>query len=214
MTRIDITERAPIALGGRAEYICHFSDLFEAILAYANSDISPELSLRGDGPVDELPLEEYELQHGEIEQERQFAQKVLKAAAQSRASLIQLIDKQIAQRQRTEVTAEPMLVRRGRNLELGLRFRGPKYADSWILFFAAWLVDQVKTNDLGIGRCKLDSCGRFFRVTKKERGRPRRDYCLEEHMKLAHSLGSTRRSRNARDRRKAEAAKPRRRRST
>lgn len=66
--------------------------------------------------------------------------------------------------------------------------------------------DQPYRRDLCI--CRLETCGKFFLARRSERaGRPRRDYCCNEHMQEAHALGSAMRVRNSRARRKAKVAR-------
>lgn len=86
--------------------------------------------------------------------------------------------------------------------------------DKAIHFFAnllLWNDDKCRTD---LARCQWEPCGRFFRVVREGRGQPRKKYCCDEHMFLAHQKDSPRRRREAKEKKAAEAKKPRRRRSS
>jgi len=83
-----------------------------------------------------------------------------------------------------------------------------------LAYAAALLLTDHQGCRSNLGYCRLAGCGRFFEVERGKPGKPRRDYCSTAHMKAAHERDSARRHRDSRDRKKAEAGKKRRRRST
>ena len=94
---------------------------------------------------------------------------------------------------------------------------GPANEDGWIEHIAALFAadhDGIRTL---LAHCKLETCRRFFLGKPKGRGtgagKRNRMYCCPEHMILAHPKDSPRRRRDALKKRRAETAKPRRRRS-
>lgn len=95
---------------------------------------------------------------------------------------------------------------------LGWRVSGPTYRVDWAKLAAVLIAENADGDSTEIGRCHLASCGRFFRIRRAGPGKPSRKYCPgTDHMKQAHELTSTDRSRRKRLRDAAELKKKRRR---
>ena len=71
------------------------------------------------------------------------------------------------------------------------------------------LLDPTRGYGSDLCRCKLAECGRFFLAIKPPTGRPRRDYCCEEHLEAAREKSSVDRVRAFRAREKAKASRRR-----
>ena len=71
------------------------------------------------------------------------------------------------------------------------------------------LLDPTRGYGSDLCRCKLAECGRFFLAIKPPTGRPRRDYCCEEHLEAAREKSSVDRVRAFREREKAKASRRR-----
>jgi len=82
-----------------------------------------------------------------------------------------------------------------------------------LAYVAALLLGDQDGCRSNLGFCHLPECGKYFVVERGRPGKPRRDYCSTKHMKTAHERDSARRHRESRERKKAEAAMGRRRRS-
>jgi len=65
------------------------------------------------------------------------------------------------------------------------------------------LLDPTRPYGKNLCRCKLKSCRRFFLAIKKTTGRPRRQYCSEEHLDAARRETNLERVRRSRARKKA-----------
>lgn len=74
------------------------------------------------------------------------------------------------------------------------------------------LASRTEGDALPIGRCTLDSCGKFFVIRKQrgEKGRRRTKYCSTDHMHLAHEENSGARVRLSRERKRLAKQKTRR----
>jgi hypothetical protein len=48
-----------------------------------------------------------------------------------------------------------------------------------------------------LGRCRLAECGRFFTIERGKTGRPRTDYCSQDHMLRAHASAAAERQRRS-----------------
>jgi hypothetical protein len=91
-------------------------------------------------------------------------------------------------------------------------FKDPSRIDKWAMLAAIVIRDTTKGDQTDIGRCHLEECGDYFQIIRGGMGKPNRKYCCSEHMRDAHKLGSTERSRikRERDRQKLTAKKARR----
>jgi hypothetical protein len=80
----------------------------------------------------------------------------------------------------------------------------PTSAASLTALALSVLASRTKGDALPIGRCTLDSCGKFFIIRKQpgEPGRLRTKYCSTDHMAAAHQAGSHERVRLSRERKR------------
>jgi hypothetical protein len=88
---------------------------------------------------------------------------------------------------------------RGRRV-LKWDFKDPERVDKWAMLAAIIIRDTTDGSLTDIGRCHLESCGKYFRIVRGGIGKPNRKYCCSTHMLTAHKLGSTQRSRDKRER--------------
>ncbi len=85
--------------------------------------------------------------------------------------------------------------------KLGWRVSGSDDRKKWVNFAALIIADRAIGKLTDVGRCQLDSCGRFFRIERNGPGKPSRKYCPStDHMERAHALASTVRSQRKRQR--------------
>jgi hypothetical protein len=169
-------------------------------------------SARGGGLVDRATaLAEFA---AEVRAEREYAIGALKAASDGIGPLVQLL-KTFHENIETEVDIAlyPLLIydQSGRP-KLGWGVSGSHDRTTWVKFAALVIADRASGKLTDVGRCQLDSCGRFFRIERNGPGKPSRKYCPgTDHMERAHALASTARSQKKRRRDAAGRMKKRRR---
>ena len=112
-------------------------------------------------------------------------------------------------RQKSHVVRDPVLVRlpSGR-YKTSFILRGAPSVNHWWIHLAAVLLVDEHGLVRRIGHCRLASCDQFFLIISAGRGKPRKDYCCNEHMMAAHKANSTERSRRARERKRLNSNKP------
>jgi hypothetical protein len=140
---------------------------------------------------------------GRIQVEREYAIETLKAAAAGQPALTQLL-KGLSEDIDTELDLglNPLLTydESGRP-KLGWRVSGSHDRKKWVNFAALIIADRAIGKLTDVGRCHLESCGRFFRIERNGPGKPSRKYCPgTNHMERAHALASTARSQKKRQR--------------
>lgn len=69
------------------------------------------------------------------------------------------------------------------------------------------LTDPSKPYGSDLCQCQLGTCGKFFFVQKPKTGRPRRNYCCDEHMLEVHEAQSPARVEKSRRLKKAKKAR-------
>jgi hypothetical protein len=96
-------------------------------------------------------------------------------------------------------------IEKGGRIRIDWRIAGDERNPIHLVRFAlAALASRTEGDALPIGRCTLDSCGKFFIIRKQpgEPGRLRTKYCSTDHMAAAHQAGSHERVRLSRERKR------------
>jgi hypothetical protein len=152
-----------------------------------------------------------------VEKDRENTRRVLEAAATDPAQLVDWINNYRAKTgDDLGVIRRPTLWVDDRGqLQVGWRLDIDSMSSpirSALSYIAVLLLSDHRGCRSNLGLCRLPGCGRFFKVTRGKPGRPRTDYCTDAHMEQAHALGAAERQKRLRERKKAAAKKPRRRR--
>lgn len=215
------------ALGVDVQNTRQPSDVVRAVIYFANRDATPSWMTRAQESEDgglwtarnsdgEWEVVDFDTARAvaahQIEQERAFAVEVLDRAAEGTGPLVKCL---LAARRaglRTRVRMEPSInFKHDGGVRLFWNYTGPT-GDSrgWTLFAGALLAEQASGDKTNVGRCRLESCRRFFVIDRRRVGAPQTKYCCEQHRLEAHSLSAADRQRRSRADRKARARKPRR----
>jgi len=220
------SEDIPFALGGWADQIGTTQDIVNAVIAFANGDVSldPEIvaetlfatgeyattfAVRSDQDEWIAISKDEALVKAKhtIEFERKLAIEMLADAAQGTAQLSRCLTEWVNQGRKSNITMRPRLSINKDRVKLSWVFQGPSTPRGWIYFAASVIASESPGNDTNIARCQLATCGRFFAVQRKGVGKPATRYCKVEHMREQHRLNSTERTRRARARKKTQATK-------
>lgn len=213
------------------------ADLIRAVVAFANAETTPPIETRlpplfddegwfpvgEEGPylvyvadepqprfVDEA--EALRIAYVRIEQDRQFAIDAMNSAADGLQSLISWVRKVQSTGKRSGIALIPVLDLSDQHFSLKWKFSGPSSADGWVMFTIALLGSSAVDEQTDVGRCQLESCGRFFVIERGKVGKPQTKYCCDEHRLEQHSALAAERQRRSRARKKELARQPRRRR--
>lgn len=173
------------ALGGPA--ILYAENLGRLIVRFANGEIRPD-GRRG------------------VDRERALAIEMLEAAVAGHDVLAGWIGSspQVALLQKIYLT--PTLFFEPGRERMYWRPVGPPVATPWILLAGAML---LTTREPEVGRCRLQTCQRFFVIERGKVGKPQTKYCSEDHRLAQHALGATDRKRRSReDAKKDKSRKP------
>lgn len=227
-TENDLTNDLPRALGGQADSIRNVEDLLNGSIAYANSllhrttvdkrsmthsqliaalddrlpvDKKSRLSLRRKKRTMDTIAKALNIAEDEIHT-RIFT--LLSTACLGKAALINLLAAADWWGGDIGVNARPVWEIHNREITIDWRIAGnDRNPIALVRFALVSLASRTAGDALPIGRCSLDSCGRFFIIKKNsgEAGRLRTKYCSSEHMRAAHQANSLERVRRSRERR-------------
>ena len=214
------------ALGADVDDTRNPSDVLRAVIQFANSEVTPHwwtrareaqaglwLVTNDDGETEAVDHDVARaVAEHQIEMERAFAAEVLDRAVEGAGPLVRRLRAARQAGLRIRVRMEPSIqFTSGGGLRLRWNLTGPT-GDSrgWALFAGALLAEQANNDKTELGRCRLESCRRFFLVERRGVGAPQTKYCCEEHRLEAHSLGAADRQRRSRAARKDRARQPRR----
>jgi hypothetical protein len=88
--------------------------------------------------------------------------------------------------------------------QIAWQLKGPNDPKPWIAFAAKALALRSSGHRTEVGHCQLATCGRFFRVIIKGRGKPARDYCPNTNHRQQAQPKSTPRANRSRERKRRE----------
>jgi hypothetical protein len=212
------------ALGTNYGEKLELDNVIDAVVAFANGDVSPNPDLHIPDVADGEGLYLVNDPNGRglaktkdrslwieqfldrVQKQRDYASNVLRLAASGPAPLTEYLLNLRDIDEEVDVALYPVVTKSSANrIGLSWRISGPMDNKHWANFAAVLIMDGVTGSDTTVGQCHLKSCGRFFRIRAIGQGRPNRKYCRTEHMEIAHKSGSTERSQIARKKKKEAA---------
>lgn len=101
------------------------------------------------------------------------------------------------------IAIRPAYVATESGVEVSYRYF-PVSLEAAIGYGLVLLLDAGRPYGKDLCRCRLEECQQFFMAIRQPTGRPRRDYCSEEHLNTAHNRDSVDRVRAHRERKAAE----------
>jgi len=104
------------------------------------------------------------------------------------------------------IAIRPAYIATDSGVEVSYRYF-PVNLEAAIGYGLVMLLDVSRPYGKDLCRCRLEECQAFFLAIRQATGRPRRDYCCEEHLNAAHNRDSTDRVRAHRKRKAVEKAK-------
>jgi hypothetical protein len=189
--------------------------LIRRIVDFANSDTSLQMITGRDSPLHlGLLLPEDKVQFMEqnraeyadryVLYARQEARRLLALACTRDSNALQDLVTRVLNGDRfTQIQKKPVIRHDGPSWTLEYELCGMSTPDEWLHFAACVLLADFDHVCRDLGHCHLKGCDRYFVVTRGVAGKPRTKYCSEKH-RIDHHNGadSTRRSRNARQKKR------------
>jgi hypothetical protein len=190
------------ALGADAYLVRDTKDVVNAVIQFANGDISPPWFDRMTGPGgmkivtwdDGDSPDPRQVVTLQIEAERRYAIEALDFAAKGVVPLLKWLRKQ---------PEESLLSTRKRlflkdRLAFSYLVNAPRDNRVWTRFAAETLASEPHGQQTDVGLCRLPTCRRFFLIDWNEGNRPRTKYCRPGHRVEFHELTAAERQRRSR----------------
>lgn len=204
------------ALGAENDVINELQDVITAVVRFANGEA--KISYRDRLESGEASLFANSLHGVNIDGETaesvakdifatelRFAADLLDAAAAGRTKLVARLRAETGAGKNSSIAMRPLL-RFGPGGRVAVDWQVTGDVDNsqgWVLFACALLAAGAEGEQTAVGRCQLESCGRFFKIARGGNGRPQTRYCCDEHRLERHALEATKRQRRARAVKKA-----------
>lgn len=145
----------------------------------------------------------------QIDFEIEFTRHVLAKAAEGVGPLVESLRRRpFGPKMFSLIRMVPAPTIKADSIQMAWRLTGPGSAAlPWVAFAGSLLGSSPRGRMTDVGRCQLESCGRFFLIDWNEGNRPRTKYCCPEHRLEQNKLGATKRKQESR--RRAEEARSR-----